>query len=327
MVNKEKMQELKNDIYALQTICEVYSMYEKKMISEVFAKLMSIYEGIEYTHKFLYDDNKNEKCILMEKDNNHYSVKFYIPIIKPLHNLIDYKYDNDDYYFLPPSYYLDNNNFKIKYLQDFIDFVFEKRINNNKKNIEKETLYSYLEEFIDKNKLQRFLNQNERIHNNEIRIKNEKEKEFKKNSKVSRRPFFKAIESILNDYEESNIKAVIRGQEYMFYNKETEMITFQYYESLKVNRIIKDYMYETLVTEDTVPFDEQELKILDTKTDTYINYFDVKKVLETIQWDCTNLKKFFNKIEEKLKKKSILDEEDINDSYLKVVNDCKKLIR
>ena len=149
----------------------------------------------------------------------------------------------------------------------------------------------------------------------------------KKNSKVSRRPFFKAIESILNDYEESNIKAVIRGQEYMFYNKETEMITFQYYESLKVNRIIKDYMYETLVTEDTVPFDEQELKILDTKTDTYINYFDVKKVLETIQWDCTNLKKFFNKIEEKLKKKSILDEEDINDSYLKVVNDCKKLIR
>ena len=322
--NKESMQKLKNDLYVLQSECELYSMYEKNMIADVFAQLMTTFEGVKYTYKFLYDENNNEKCQILEQRNVEIQKKFEIPIIKRKHNTNFHKYDEKEYFFLPPKYYSDNNNIKIPYLQDFIDYVFEKRINKKQETIDINTINEYLEEFTNKTKLNRFLVQNERQYNNKLRKESDDKIEFKKRSKVARKATYKAIVSILNDYENNDVTAHSYKKEYEYYNKDNGMITFILYDYLKIERIIKEFIHEEYVTEDTVPFIDQELKVIDYNMDTEIYFFDLKEQIESIQWDCVNLKKFLTKVEKRLKEKSTLDEDDINELYLEVINSLER---
>ena len=321
--NINNLKQLKNDIEALNIQIEAYSIYNKKDIAEILTKLMSSFEGTKYNYKFLYDIDEKEKCVIIPINGNKYSTKLTLPD-NNLNNSQSYKKNSNDSFLLPPSGYSKDKTIKIKYVQEFIDFVFNYRNENNITEIEKQTLNELLDEYLNDTKLAQFLRQNDRKNYISKKENEESRIEFENECMVSRKAIFKCIVDILNNYEENNVSAYIKNSIYKYPNEEKEMITYLVYETLCIKRITKDFKFETLITEDTVPMYELELKNLDCNIDTQINYFELKNTIHSIYWDCINLKKFMNGLENKFTEKQQLEEQDIYDAYLEVINKVKK---
>ena len=322
--NKETLQELKNDVYKLNMLVKLYSMYDKKDIAEIISKIMSAYEGIKYSYKFIYDTDNNEKCVISPVEYHKYSLKLTLPHTESNNNWYSYKYNIDDMFFLPPSIYNTENKININYIQEFIDFVFQKRMDNKVEIIDKQTISKYSDEFIENTKVAQFLRQNNRKHYISEKDAEKARNNFEKNCTVSRKAMFKCIVSILNDYEDNSVKAQSIIREEAYPNEDNNTTTFMLYDTLYIYRIIKDFKFEVYVTEDTVSNYDLELKNIDYNMDTDINFFELKNTIQTIFWDCVNLKKFMNGIEEKLIENHHLNEQDIFDVYLAVKNKAKK---
>jgi len=320
-INMNDMQQLKNDLDILNTQIEIYSMYDKKDIAEVISRLMTSYEGVKYYYKFLYDINNNEKCVIIPVNNDKYSLKL---TLSNLYNSQSYQKNSDDKFFLPPSIYSNEKVLKIKYVQDFINFIFNYRNEKNVIELNKSTLNNLLTEYLNNTKLNQFLRQNDKKNYASLKDSEERRIEFEKNCTVSRKAIFECIISILNDYEDNNVTARNQLEEYPHYNDNNETITYSLYDTLFIYRLKKKFKFEVLVTEDTVSKYELEFKNIDYKMDTQINYFKLKEKIQSIFWDCVNLKSFMNGLEVKFKDKQQLEEQDVYDTYLEVINKVKK---
>lgn len=123
----ERIKELKKQISDIRVRMSNYSTYSTPTIVGAITKVISAYEGIDYTYK------KIEKTTLENFKQNHTPLGYIIEPTEPHGDeYATYKikqrkgikdYESCE---LPPSYYTPHR--KCPYVQDFINFLYNKRV-------------------------------------------------------------------------------------------------------------------------------------------------------------------------------------------------------
>ena len=320
----KRLEELRNDIFALELYIEQNSLYNLEVIANTISKLMTAFENTEYVVSYRYDEHDNENCFITEKTIRNFSLSFIIPSIDNMKYKSFIKGNTTDYCFLPPSKY-DKKN--LNYIQDFIDYLFEYRTSNEKKNLSESEINNCLLEFVEKNKATKNIRIKRRKNQNQTRKNSFLKKEFRSKCMLSRKVMFSNIISLINNYESSNSVAYHSKYSIWESNEQRHTKTEYLYDKLEIKSYGTYTKFESLVDFCEVEEDELENSFIDEKLDTEINFFELKKELISLYDYCPILKKFMDNIEKVLLHKNNLSEDEINDIYLEIVNKYRQKIK
>lgn len=293
MYKLDSYNQLKNDLFVIELEIEKYSIYKYDNIIPILVNLIDIYEKCSCSLKYLYDDDGNEQVII--EIPNKKSIE--IPNIdKSNHG--DFIIKNEDSIcFLPPKKYLDLNNFKgYKYIQQFIDYIFNKRYINKNKKINENQLNDYLNEFL--------------IINGKVSEKNMNKEINKRRCVVSRLSMYKAIVNLVNNYNKDGVVATYNTFKSIEDNSNGSK-TFSLSQELIIKNKNNIVSFNTIVDTNTVFEEDFESIELNKNRQTNINFYALNDNIESIYRAVPPLKVFMKSIEKLFNEKTykITDEQ------------------
>ena len=290
---------------------ESYSLYNSLEIGKIIAKLMSAFEGIDYyfserdifdifTGNFDYNIESNLKSGDIHP-YYHYTITNY----KQKKYFWDDENNEDEKicYILPSGYtaksslqsYYRNNN--LKYIQVFVDFLYNKRSSEEIKNISFSQLEKILNEFLETSsdlQLERKQEIEEIINK---RIMKQQRKEFENSCVIDRMLIFNSLLYIINHYENDMSARLDFYEDWNYGNQWSEL---EGYHKLIINYKGNEIVYKTLIdTFGCYPDEEYCFRgaHISPNTKTDIPFFSLKDTLYLPIQHSTYLKDFFDMLE------------------------------
>lgn len=285
--------QLKNDLFIIELEIEKYSIYKYDKIIPILVNLIDIYENCNCSLKYLYDNDGNEQVII--EIPNKKSIE--IPNIDQSNHGDFIIKNKDSICFLPPKKYLDLNNFKgYRYIQQFIDYIFNKRYINKDKKIKEDELNDYLNEFL--------------IINGKVSEKNMNKEINKRRCVVSRLSMYKAIVNLVNNYNKDGVVATYNTCKSIEDNSNGSK-TFSLSQELIIRNKNNIVSFNTIVDTNTVFEEDFESIELNKNRQTNINFYALNDNIESIYRTVPPLRVFMKSIEKLFNEKTykITDEQ------------------
>lgn len=307
-IKKENLHSKEQECYELIKKRNSFSKYEPHSILNILAKLMTVYEGVEYKYfnSFLSSYEYDIRC---NEDTIYNSYKLEIKTSKNLYKMVEDKYIKmveDKYILLLP----DTINKNQPYISEFINYLFNKRVEEELYEIDNNKLEEILNEFLENTKDK----QEERLKENTKKLieyqEKEKRRNFENSCMISRQAIFKCISNIINDHED-NMSVDTK------YEKIGDMIRMEAIGKLIVNYNDDKAVFETIIDTDTCDDDDMYYVFsvsYDKPTD--INFFKLKRKFEYIFKNGKYINKFMEKVENSYtNNKKVLFSNDVNSLY------------
>lgn len=279
---QKKLKKLKQEEKKLENKIKKFSSYDSILIGNILAKLMSLFEGIEYccSKNSFFDYDYIIEPIENNRDYMYNYPRYKIKNINNRDYIFNYprnktkNINNRDLCYLTPSKY---ENKEIEYINLFIDYLYKIRSSKSIEEINNEELEQILKEFIDNtHDLQdhRKMVIEEQI---KLRIKKKERKEFEKSCIIDRKLIFDSLTYIINHYEE-NISAVQEKEEKWSGSSQWSKLTG--YHKLIVKFFGKEVCFKTEVDSEGCYPDEEYIGVhIDINKNTNICFFDIKREL------------------------------------------------
>ena len=325
----------------LKNKIESYSLYNSLEIGKIIAKLMSAFEGIDYyfSERDIFDiftrnfDYKIETCSKY-KDNIYPKYFYIINNIKQKTIFWDEDNQEEKLCYLPPSRYNDNSslqsyykNGNLKYIQVFIDYLYNKRSSEKIKDISISKLEEILNEFLE---LSSDLQQKRKQEIEEIineRIMKQQRKKFENSCVIDRMLIFNSLLYIINHYENDMIARLDFYEEWDYGNQWSEL---KGYHKLIINYKDNEFVYKTLIdTFGCYPDEEYCFRgaHINPNTRTDIPFFSLKDTLYLPIQHSTYLKDFFDMLEILYDNKKNITSDDIKEIHIVLSNKNKEKLK
>lgn len=322
----------------LENKIESYSLYNSLEIGEIIAKLMSKFEGIDYyfterngfdllSGNFDYNIESNLKYGDIHP-YYHYTITNY----KKKKFFWDDEKDDDEKicYILPSGYEAKSSlqsyhkNRDLKYIQVFVDFLYNKRSSEEIKSISFSQLEKILNEFLEiSNDLQLERKQEiEEIINK--RIMKQQRKEFENSCVIDRMLIFNSLLYIINHYE-NDMSA--RLDFYEDWNYGNQWSKLEGYHKLIISYKGNEFVYKTLIdTFGCYPDEEYCFRgaHINPNIKTDIPFFELKGTFYSIINYSTYLKDYFDMLEELYNNKKEITSSDVQEILIVLSNKNKE---
>jgi len=320
----------------LKKTIENYSTYNSNEIGKIIAKLMSVFEGIDYyfLERDIFDiftRNFDYKIEAFNKDNIYPKYFYIINNIKQKTIFWDEDNQEEKLCYLPPSRYNDNSslqsyykNGNLKYIQIFIDYLYNKRSSEKIKDISFSKLEEILNEFLE---LSSDLQQKRKQEIEEIineRIMKQQRKEFENSCVIDRMLIFNSLLYIINHYENDMTARIDFYEEWDYGNQWSEL---EGYHKLIINFKDNEIVYKTLIdTFGCYPDEDYCFRgaHINPNQKTDIPFFSVKDTFFSIIKHSTYLKDYFDMLEELFDNKKDITSNDIQEILVTISNKNKE---
>lgn len=304
-------------------------MYNPEQISNIFTKLLTEFEEVEY----YYSSTGSVFNDIFETNAKDYTLK---PKIKnnifPVYKIETMKeYNSKRLAFLPPSSYISKyktafnyDRIKDTYIEKFIDFLYIKRVENLLSDISYEELENILKEFLTLSKDLKDQRREERNKEIKQEIEYRKRKEFEDSCLIDRKTIYNALSYIINNYENN----MIANQVYEEKNRTTnDSYIIESYHKLIVKSEKWQIQFYAYTNSLEVMLDEYYHGSLNKKKDYKIQFFRLKNKLSLALKESLYLNEFMKMIEEKYNEKRDITIDDIQESLAKVANSKKRILK
>ena len=322
----KELNKLKKEEKQIKNKINKYSIYDSILIGNIIAKLMTIFEGIEYYCKknntcFL-DCNYNITPKLNNLDNTYIYPNYKIKNIKQERLVRNKK----ELCYLPLSSFKSKpqkQSKNIEYIQLFIDYLYEKRTEKSLEEINNIELEEILKEFIEiTNNLQqqRKIEIEEKIND---RIIKQKRKEFEDSCIIDRKLIFNSIVYIINNYESNMLAKKQTDQKWSYKEQWSELLG---YHKLIIEYNNKQIIYSTIIDKIGCYPDEEYCYRgfhINMDKDTTIPFFDIKYTLLPVINKSNYLKEFINMIENLYNEEKNITPDNIEE-FLIILSNKKK---
>lgn len=316
----KKYNKLRKDLDELKSSINLLSVFFPPLLGNVIATLMTSFEGTEYA--------------LFREDSNRFGTKLTIkPVRKnfdkyPIYNLKAFKiddYEKSNNYFteeysicyMPPYGFRDNKNEKnIEYIQDFIDYLFNKRSKQNAYQVTSEYIMDTLNEFLKEKK--------EEIK----KIKEETNKplivnliDYKDECLIERKSLFKAIRYIVNNYEDDyKVSEELSESRNEIDNEEV----IDYKDNLIIEDIVNLKKMEIACAYKRIISSNNKSK--QEKFGEFINFYEFKNTIKFLLDNSETLSLFMNELEKLYNDKKRIEREDVEFLLSDYMSDYNELI-
>ena len=309
IIKKEKLYSKEKEYKELQKKVNQFSKYEPISILSILSKLTTIYEGVEYNYQespFGMDEYYID-C----KENTIYKA-YKVKATKEKKFINVKKWVEDEYILLLPETIYEDH----PYISTFINYLFNKRVEEELYEIDNNKLEEILNEFLEKTKSE----QKQRLEENKNKLVELKEKEkrieFEDSCMIDRQSFFDTIISIINNYEDDISADII-------YDTVGDIFEINAIAKLIIKDKEKERIFETIIDTDTC-IDEDFYRDLSVRYDinTNINFFKFKNTFSSIFKNGKYINKFMEKVENLYTNdKRIVGYEDLNSLYQEFLNE------
>ena len=328
----KELKELQQEEIKLKNKIKKYSTYDSVQIGNIIAKLMTLFEGVEY---YCSKNNLfflNYDRYIIPKSNNENDL--YIHPSYKIKNIKQERYpfdpsDKKDICYLSPSSFNPNTstqynsqNKDIEYIQLFIDYLYEKRSSKLLEEISEIELEEILQEFL---KITNNLQQQRKI---EIADKMEEQreqrrrKEFENSCVIDRKLIFNSLTYIMNHYEK-NMSAIQEKEEE--WSRSSQWSELRGYHKLTIQSGDEKVCFKTEIDSNGCYPDEEYCGVyIDINKNTNICFFDIKKTLLPVLKNSNYAIVFMNSIEEKYLEKQNITFEDIQQLLANITNKKKE---
>lgn len=332
----KELDRLQHEKSILKNKIENYSTYNSIEIGKIIAKLMSVFEGIDYyfSKRDIFDiftRSFDYKIEAFNKDNIYPNYFYVITNIKQKTFFWEEDNQEEKLCYLPPSSYSDNSslqsyyrNNNLKYIQVFVDFLYNKRSSEELKNISLSKLDEILNEFLEvSSDLQQKRKQEiEDIINK--RIMKQQRKEFENSCVIDRMLIFNSLLYIINHYENDMSARLDFYEEWDYGNQWSEL---EGYHKLIINYNGMETIYKTLIdTFGCYPDEEYCFSgaHINPNQKTDIPFFELKDTLYSIIKHSTYLKDYFDMLEELYNNKKEITSSDVQEILILLSNKNKE---
>ncbi len=325
------LKQLKQDEMKIKNKIVKYSTYNSIIIGNVLAKLMTLFEGIEYCFSKKDILSSDYDYSIQPKSNNRDIINIYpnykIKNIKQEKLFFDTNIKKEKCY-LPPSSFIKNTLFpyhsqnkNIGYIQLFIDYLYERRSNKSLEEISEKELVKILENFFE---ISRGLQQ-QRKKEIEEKIKElvqkQKRKEFEKSCVIDRKLILNSLLYIINHYEKNMNAKLEKEKKWSRSFDWSELIG---YHKLTINYNDKEVCFKAIIDSNGSYPDEEYCGVyIDMNKKTNICFFELKYALSNVLKNSNYILWFMNSIEEMYLTKLNITAEDINQLLVNISNDKK----
>lgn len=307
-IKEEKLYSKEKEYKELQKKVNQFSKYEPISILSILSKLTTIYEGAEYDYQSLFGiDEYYIEC----RENTIYK-SYKLKVTKEKKFIPVKKWVEDKYILLLPETTFENH----PYISNFINYLFNKRVEEELYEIDNNKLEEILNEFLENTKLE----QKQRLEENKNKLIEYQEKEkrikFEDSCMIDRQSLFDTISSIINTYEDDMSANIM-------YDKKGDMIKMEAISKLIVKYKNCKEIYETIIDTDTCDYDDTYYVFsVSYNKPTNINFFEFKRKFEYIFKNGKYINKFMEKVEDLYTdNKKILEYKDLNTLYKKFLNE------
>ena len=322
----------------LENKIESYSLYNSLEIGEIIAKLMSKFEGIDYyfterngfdllSGNFDYNIESNLKYGDIHP-YYHYTITNY----KKKKFFWDDEKDDDEKicYILPSGYEAKSSlqsyhkNRDLKYIQVFVDFLYNKRSSEEIKNISFSQLEKILNEFLEissdlqlerKQEIEEIINK---------RIMKQQRKEFENSCVIDRMLIFNSLLYIINHYENDMSARLDFYEDWNYGNQWSEL---EGYHKLIISYKGNEFVYKTLIDTFGCYLDEEYCfrgAHINPNIKTDIPFFELKGTFYSIINYSTYLKDYFDMLEELYNNKKEITSSDVQEILILLSNKNKE---
>lgn len=315
--------ELKNKIIK-------YSTYDLMEIGNVIVKLMTIFEGK------LYYCTKNNFCWSYDYciepiryNSSNMSIYAFYEIKKLKQERIPFDTsENNDKCYLPPSSFHSNNSSNTnskyndtKYVQIFLDYLYQRRSSKLLEEIKKKDLEDILQEFLEMSIELQQQRKEEIERKIEEQIQYQKRREFEKSCVIDRKLILNSLAYIINHYEEDMSAKLENNEEWSGSLQWSELTGYQI---LTINYNDKKIVFKAKIdSEGCYPDEEYCVGHIDMNKHSDICFFEIKNKLYPVLKDSNYLLEFMNSIEQMYLEKQNITTEDIQQLLVNISNDNK----
>lgn len=315
----KQLNDKRREVLELEEKIKKFSIYNIEEIAPIIQKLIIAYEGVPYKIKHKHNFIDEEIYDIESEIDNYYIYKTYtLKIMKK----------NKETVFLPPTgfiieHFISKNNFY--YINNFIDYLFIKRVDELLYEITNEQLEELLNDFLNNTINEQIQKQEE----NKRKIKEidefKRRQEFENGCLIDRKTIFKAILHIVNKYENQMSATKI-------YETEEKYCDFSMYRLYLIEKLViktneEEVEYETVIDSNGCQSDEIYCTNYPSDKDTNIRFFELKESILSILKNCNYLNIFMEKVEELYNEKKVLDIKDIEPLIIEISNQKRKVKR
>lgn len=292
--------ELSSKIREVENKIKKFSQYDFIMIGKVLSRLMTVYEGVLYS--CFRCDVSGYYTITLK--NNVDDILHPSLTLKPLDEDIKYmtystlcggevNKDNIFCYLFPSKFSKITISITTsqEYIQKFIDYLFEDRVQKNVTEVDCDYLNNVLDDFLSLTKKEQLLRQKAILERKKERQELDKKCRFEASCFVDRKAMFDNICYIINNYEE-NINS------YQDIEEERNGNTLSGYHKLIIKSGEYEIIFKTFVDKDEDDLESYYYASVNISKDTNINFFDIKRQFNSIIKESNVLKKYFDMIED-----------------------------
>lgn len=298
----ERLKELKQETEELNEKIIKYSVYPSFALASAFVDLLTEFEKSSFTFNRLFYSYTYGIYL----GGNH--LFFYLKDnIENYRKYVGVSYEKT--VFCPKNFRNETDYYKRlelpSYIYDFIDYAFNKRVENNLVNIKTEELHQIVEEYIKNRKEEQITTEEKQNAEN---MSKERET-FEQTCMVDRESFFEAIADVITNSEE---KASSRTHYDKQLDKNSKEDTFLLSHSvyILVNGRLRDF--KVLLDKVEIPKEKEKEIQIDPPKKPYVNFFEMKNYFSYAYENLNCFKQFMDDVEALYEEKRVLEKGDIN---------------
>ena len=327
----KELKKLQHEATILENKIVKYSTYDSVQIANILATLMTFFEETEYgitKNNILFS---NYDYCIKPKSNNIAMLDIY-----PEYQIKNRKQEklfldpneNKERCYLPLSSLNKNSsspnhlpNKDIEYIQQFIDYLYERRTNKALEEIPKQELEDILQEFLTISVELKQQRKKEREQKQKKKMQDQKRKEFEKSCLIDRKLILNSLAYLINHYEE-HMSAKLEKEKKLL--RSSQWSEFIGYHKLIINWNDKEICFEAKIDSQGCYPDEEYCGVsIDMNKRTDICFFELKNTLSIILKNSDYILEFMKHIEEMYLEKQKITYEDINHLLINIANDKK----
>ena len=301
----KELKELQQEEVELKNKIIKYSTYDLIEIGNIIAKLMTMFEGKQYycaKNNLVWDCDYCIEPISYNVGDMSIYAFYKIKRLEQKRIPFDTSEKKDKCY-LPPSSFHSNNSSNTnskyndtKYVQVFLDYLYQRRSSKLLEEIKKKDLEDILQEFLEISiELQQQRKQQIQKKIKE-QIQKQKRKEYEKSCVIDRELILNSLAYIINHHEEKMSAKLEKDEEWSRSSQWSELTGYQiltiYYNNREISFKAK------IDSEGCYPDEEYCGVYVDMNKHSDICFFEIKNELSIVLKNSNFLLKFMNSIEE-----------------------------
>lgn len=313
-----RLKELKKEVEELHNKITKYSVYPGKQLVNTLSKLATEFEGKKYIGKIII---RSSRLLVYSIDE---AEKFQYCIESDMENCESIEVSDDQFVIYPTE---DNETIESdkqekipSYISNFINYVFEIRVERDLINITEEDLNEILEDYIKKEK------EDQKQKEYQIKVEQDilKRTAFEQTCMVDRESFFEAIANVITN---SNEKAT-SGTHYekkLDKNSKEDTLLLSHSVYILANGRLRDF--KVFLDKVEIPREKENEIQFDSTKKPYINFFEIKNYFSYAYENLDCFKQFMDDVEALYEEKRVLEKGDINYVVENRNKDTNKVIK